>query len=93
MDLSPNFGLDQKEYHTVIAGIARMTETHLKRQVTLHDCLPSLLGDMAKRIEIVYGEEKNILYWADLRGQRRTKMHKKPKKRTNQGRTHFICVL
>jgi hypothetical protein len=25
----------------------------------------SLLGDEDKVIEIVYGEEKNILYWAD----------------------------
>ncbi len=27
--------------------------------------LPSLLGDGDKWIEIVYGEEKNILYWPD----------------------------
>ncbi len=36
-----------------------------KRQANLHDCLPSLPGDGDKWIEIVYGEEKNILYWAD----------------------------
>jgi hypothetical protein len=36
------------------------TETHTKRQATQHDCLPSLLGDEDKGIEIVYGEEKNI---------------------------------
>ncbi len=38
-------------------------ETQTKRQVTLHDCLPSLLGDGDKWIEIVYSEEKYILYW------------------------------
>ncbi len=36
-------------------------ETHTKRQATQHGCLPSMLGDEDKRIEIVYGEEKNIL--------------------------------
>jgi hypothetical protein len=41
------------------------TETHTKRQTTQHGCLPSLLGDGDKRIEIVYGEENNILNWAD----------------------------
>jgi hypothetical protein len=40
-------------------------ETHTKRQATQHGCLPSLLGDGNKRIETVYGEEKNTSYWAD----------------------------
>jgi hypothetical protein len=44
-------------------GIPR--DTHNKRQATQHGCLPSLLGDGDKGIEIVYGKEKNILYWAD----------------------------
>ncbi len=35
-------------------------------------CLPSLLGDGAKGIEIVNGEEKNILYRADCSSQDRT---------------------
>jgi hypothetical protein len=39
--------------------------THTKRQATRNGCLPSLLGDGDKEIEKVYGEEKNILYWAD----------------------------
>ncbi len=39
-------------------------ETHIQRQAALHDCLPRLL-------EIVYGEEKNILYWADQSSQGR----------------------
>jgi hypothetical protein len=37
-------------------------ETHTKRRATQHGCLPSLLGDGYKGIEIVYGEETNILY-------------------------------
>jgi hypothetical protein len=35
-------------------------ETHIKRPATRHDCLPSLLGDGVKWIEIVYGETKII---------------------------------
>jgi hypothetical protein len=34
--------------------------THTKRQATQRSCLPSLLGDGDKGIEIVYGEEKKI---------------------------------
>jgi hypothetical protein len=37
------------------------TQRHNKRQVTQHGCLPSLLGDGDKGIEILYGEEKNTL--------------------------------
>ncbi len=36
-----------------------------KRQATQHGCLPRLLGDGDEGIEIVHGEEINILYWAD----------------------------
>jgi hypothetical protein len=35
-------------------------ETHTKRHATQHDCLPSLLSDGDKGIEIVCSEEKNI---------------------------------
>ncbi len=35
-------------------------ETDTERQATQHGCLPSLLGDGDKEIEIVYGEENNI---------------------------------
>ncbi len=41
----------------------KLSETHTKRQVTRHDCLPSLLGDVEKWTKIGCGEEKNILYW------------------------------
>jgi hypothetical protein len=37
-------------------------ETHAKRQATQHGCLPSLLGDGDKEIEVVYGEEKIPLW-------------------------------
>jgi hypothetical protein len=40
-------------------------ETLTMRQATQHGCLPSLLGERDKVIEIVYGGEKNILYFAD----------------------------
>jgi hypothetical protein len=46
-------------------GYPPYPETYTKRQATQHGCLPSLLGGRYKGIEIVYGEEKNILYWAD----------------------------
>ncbi len=42
-------------------------DAHNKRQATQHGCLPSLLGDVDKGIEIVYGEEKNILYTGPTR--------------------------
>jgi hypothetical protein len=48
---------------SVFQGVA--AETHTKRRATQHGCLPSWLGDGFKGIEIVYGEEKNIFYWAN----------------------------
>jgi hypothetical protein len=43
--------------------------------VTQHGCLPSLLGDVDKRIKIVFGEEKNILYHGPTRAaEGRTKI-------------------
>ncbi len=40
------------------------SEIHIKRQAAQHGRLPRLLGDGDKGIEKMYGEEKNILYWA-----------------------------
>ncbi len=40
-------------------------EIHTKRKATQHGCLPNLLGDGDKGIEIVYGEEEKIFYWAE----------------------------
>jgi hypothetical protein len=42
-----------------------LPETHTKRQATQHGWLPSLLDDGDKGTEILYGEEKIILYWAN----------------------------
>jgi hypothetical protein len=69
-------------------------EKHTKRQVTQHDCLPSLLGNGNKWFEIVYGEkiffelvrleqvrqDKNLLY-----------PHNKPDDPIMEG--PFACVL
>jgi hypothetical protein len=52
-------------YSIVVYGCWALLETHIKRQVTQHDCLPSLLGDGGRWIEILYSEERNILYLAD----------------------------
>jgi hypothetical protein len=47
---------------TPVAWEMAMTqpETHTKRQATQHGCLPSLMGDGDKGIEILYSEEKVI---------------------------------
>jgi hypothetical protein len=42
-----------------------LPEAHNKRQATQNGCLLSLLSVRDKEIEIVYGEKKNIFYWAD----------------------------
>ncbi len=46
-------------------GVRFVPETYIKRQVIQHGCLPSLLDDGDTKIEIVYGEEIHIFYWAD----------------------------
>ncbi len=63
--------------------------THIQRQAALHDCLPKLLGDEDTNIKIVYGEEKNILYWADQSSQGRIKVScTGATSQTNQPREH-----
>jgi hypothetical protein len=50
-------------YETLFSSlhtIFKSTDYESMRQVTQHGCLPSLLGDGDKEIQIVYGEEKNI---------------------------------
>ncbi len=72
-----------------------LPETQIKRQVTQHDCPPSLLGDGHKCTEILYCDEKHIVYWADYIKQGRTKIFctgTRSPWRTNQGRTPFICT-
>jgi hypothetical protein len=45
----------------------RFLEEEADQRHILRDRRPSLLGDGDKGTEIVYGEEKNILYLADYR--------------------------
>jgi hypothetical protein len=52
-------------HDTLNCSMIMNRDAHYKRQATQHDCLPSLLDDGDKGIETVYGEEKNVLYWAD----------------------------
>jgi hypothetical protein len=40
-------------------------QIHTKRQAIQQGCLPSLVGDGDIGTELVYGEEKNILYLSD----------------------------
>ncbi len=55
---------------------------HTLEKPTLRDCLPSLLGDGDKWIEVVYIEEKYSCI-----------NMKSPTNYSNQGRTPFICTL
>jgi hypothetical protein len=69
-------------------------ETHIKRQVTWHDCLPSSLGVGDKWSEIVSGEEK-IFCTRPTRATKAGQKYLLPARRaqrTNQGRTLFICT-
>ncbi len=73
------------------------SETHTQRQAIQHGCLPSLLGDGDKGIEIVYGGEK--IFGTGLTTVEQPRQDKSPlvperrAQRTNQGRTPFICTL
>ncbi len=50
---------ERSDYTSSTHLISRLeTEINTKRQATQHGCLPSLLGDGDKDIEVVYGEEK-----------------------------------
>jgi hypothetical protein len=60
------------------------------------DCLPSLLGDGNKGTEIVYGGEKNILYWAYYRAAKAEQKSLVPARwaqGTNQGRSPHLFSL
>jgi hypothetical protein len=68
--------------------------THIKRQVTQHVCLPSLLDDGDKIMEIVSGEEK-ILCSGPTRTtktEQKSLVLTQQAQRTNQGRTPFSCT-
>ncbi len=61
----PN-SLDTAGFYMESAGTWQTRDTwETHRQAAQNGCLPSLLVDGDKGIEIVYIEEKNILYWAD----------------------------
>jgi hypothetical protein len=63
-------------------------QKHTRRQAAQHGCLSSLSAD--KGIEILYGEEKDILYWAELEQPSQNKnllyRHDKPKEPIKKGR-------
>ncbi len=68
-------------------------KTHTQRQAALHDFLPRVQGD--GDTYIVYGEEKNCLYWADYSNQDRINslVSSRRAQRTNQERIPFIFTL
>jgi hypothetical protein len=71
-------------------------ETHTKRQATQHSCLPSLLGDGVKGIEIVYVEEKNIFCTGPTRpgkAEQKSLIQARQAQQTNQGRSPLIRAL
>jgi hypothetical protein len=49
----------------ILMATMAQPETHIKRQATQHDCLPSLLSGGDKLPEIVYDDEKHVLYWTN----------------------------
>ncbi len=69
-------------------------KTRTKRQATQHGCLPRLLGDGAKRIEIVYGEEKKYFVLGRLEQPRENRnllyRHDKPNEPTKEGFLSFV---
>jgi hypothetical protein len=71
------------------------TETHTKRQATQQDCLPSLLGNGEKRIEIVYGKEKIFCTGPTraAKAEQKSFVLARQAQQTNQGWIPFICTL
>ncbi len=55
-------------------GPVRGTIWRFSSFVLWFEMVPSLLGTGYKLIETVYGEEKNILYWADIKQPRQDKI-------------------
>jgi hypothetical protein len=68
-------------------------ETYTEKQATLHGCLPSLLADWDKEIEIVCDEKKNILYRADYRApkaEQKSLVCDKPNEPAKKGSLSFV---
>jgi len=55
---------DEEALSVIFIQSSFYPETHTKRPATQHGCLPSLLGDRDKGIEIVYGVANN---WQNYR--------------------------
>jgi hypothetical protein len=72
-----------------------LPKTHTKRQVIQPGCMPSLLGDGDKGINIVYGEEKNICTGLTraAKAEQKSLVPERQAQLTNEGRTPFICTL
>jgi len=74
-----------------------LPETHIKRQATRQDCLPSLLGYGDKWIEIMYGVEKNKYFvLGRLEQPRQDKnnlyRHDQPNEPTMEGPLSFVLL-
>ena len=69
-------------------------EKYTKRQATQQNCLPSLLVDGDKGIEIVYCEEKIFCSGPTraAKAEQKCLVPARLAQRTNQGRTPFICT-
>ncbi len=70
-----------------------LPETHTKRQATQRGCLPSLLGDEDKGIEIEYGEEKTFCTGPTRAAKAEQKSlvpHDKPNEPTKKGPLPFV---
>ncbi len=70
------------------------SQRHILRDRRRRTTASSLLGDGAKRIEIVYGEEKNILHkLTRVAKAERKSLVPTQAQGTNQEITPFICTL
>ncbi len=74
-------------------GLQFCAEIRTKRQDTLHDCLPRLLGDGDKGIEIAYGEEKifSTKPTRAAKAEQKSLIPARQAQRTNQKQAAFIC--
>ncbi len=71
-------------------------DTHTKRQATRHGCLPSLLGNGDRGIEIVYAVREKIFCTGPTRAAKAEQKSLVPAlkaQQTNQEKTPLICPL
>ncbi len=67
-------------------------ETYTKRQATQHGCLPSLLGDGDKGIEIVYDEEKIVCPGQPRQNKNLLYRHDKPYEPNKKEPLSFVLL-